>query len=392
MTRAVKNLMLQQCWARGAFEADTNVFVVEPFSNNSELIHGPEIWSELKEGNFRSAARFSDYYNLGHYNMKSVKSNSAELISWEEFILRSPKKAIAITIPMFSCSSERQNKKCKHSKKFIRMVNSLINNVFDEVAFFCVSCSSSSIPFKLQKILSLHFRKVGSLSIFIDSWRNYAFTRSWLQLPVDCKEVEYADSSDRLLPSNVLLNHSIMYQTKYAQGKFQVAVMLRIERFLTLLLSNRSNTTVNACLEEVLSIHDKLKFESTGNTFVAVDIGRYGSGKMQKENQYFQQNSVNSIDNITGAVKIFFNRLYHGYITLSNWEETFPRITNGIVERGYIASLQQNLASQADCLILMGGGSFQEVAGFQYINKHQNNSLCIHTICTSNKFKVLFEV
>lgn len=165
--------------------------------------------------------------------------------------------------------------------------------------------------------------------------------------------------------------------------------MLRVERFLTLLLSHRSNRSVQSCLEEVVSIHDKLQSTNEGGTFITVDIGQYGSSRME-ENHYFLPNTANSIENITSAVESVFHHIYKGKLTLSNWEKTFTESTGGITERGYIAMLQRNLASQSDCLILMGGGSFQQVAGYQYLSEHKHQSLCMYTVCVSNSFKQLF--
>ena len=168
--------------------------------------------------------------------------------------------------------------------------------------------------------------------------------------------------------------------------------MLRIERFLTLAVSGRSNESVESCLKKTISIHDDIvdSMENTG-TYVTVDIGKYGSGIMQKEG-VVSQFGKGSIESITTSVESIFHHLFDTPLTLEKWENTFVNATNGIVERGYIAMLQQNIASQADCLILMGGGSFQQVAGIQYLNNRGRRSLCLHTVCVSKSFKKTFSM
>lgn len=392
MTRAIRNLMGQQCWAADAFGQDVKVFIVEPFSTDSELVHTPKIWSELVEGHLHTASRFGNYYDLDHYNHLSVIDRSTELVPWEDFINRAPRKAISVTVPMYACLKRTRSKQdCFYSKTFNAFLDSLTEKGFDTIYSVCLDCSNIDLPFKFKELLSKHLDETGSISLFINTWRNYAFTCSWLQLPNDCKLAEDpTKSSKRLIPSYSVRKHSRVYIEKYTQKGIGIAVMLRIERFLTLVLSDHSKISVQACLEEVLSIHDKIRSKKKLGTFVTVDIGQYGSKKMQEDNQYFLRNTVNSIGNITAAVESVFKHIYNGSLTLSNWEKTFTESTGGITERGYIAMLQQSLASQSDCLILMGGGSFQQVAGYQYLSAHSHQPLCIYTVCVSDNFKQLF--
>ena len=69
------------------------------------------------------------------------------------------------------------------------------------------------------------------------------------------------------------------------------------------------------------------------------------------------------------------------------WEQSYLNASRGIKDRVYLAALQRTLASQADCLILMGGGSFREVAFNNYLALHPDKSKqCVRTICISKRF------
>ena len=54
----------------------------------------------------------------------------------------------------------------------------------------------------------------------------------------------------------------------------------------------------------------------------------------------------------------------------------------GSTDRGYIAAIQRVLASRADCLVLVGGGDFQSMAVYDFMNFH-NSSKCVHLVCVT---------
>ena len=383
MTRAIRNMMMQQCWA-GTFRT-TKVAVVEPFSTESTLVNTPQIWSEVSKGKFNTAVRFSDYYDLKYYNKQSMKHKGARLVCWEDFLHEAPRKAIAISIPSHSCSG-LSAPDCSYSKSFTSFINSLHKMGFDIINYICLSCHS--MPLNLQKFTKLMFgnHNISKISIFMDTWRNYGFTHSWLQVPDHCKlSEEPQHSSDRLIPSSLVVQHSKYYLNRFIKGKNVTTIMLRIERFLTLAATGRSNETVESCLKKTVQVCNKIKSVQDG-VFTALDVGKYGSGRMQSERVMSHFGKI-SVDSIKKNVVLFFKQVYNGTLTLKNWEDTFEKITGGKTERGYIAMVQQNIASESNCLILMGGGSFQQVAAQRYLHNHKDlKNPCLYTVCASNSF------
>ena len=72
---------------------------------------------------------------------------------------------------------------------------------------------------------------------------------------------------------------------------------------------------------------------------------------------------------------------------------TFTNATKRIENSGYIAALQRTLASQAECLVLAGGGNFQELAMRDYMRNHPNKrNWCIHAVCAIDEERLISEI
>ena len=166
--------------------------------------------------------------------------------------------------------------------------------------------------------------------------------------------------------------------------------MLRIERFLMQQRSQRPvQNNLTSCVKDALDIHDKIREERDAGTLLTLDVGRFGSHVMQRSRAVSRLASSggDTMDSITSLAKDTINHIYNGRFTLKTWEETFVEASGGITEMGYIAMLQRNIATEADCLILMGGGSFQQVAAYQYIKNHpEPSSRCLHIVCVTQSF------
>ena len=408
MTRAIRNLMLQQCWADSLITTSLkqSLYIVEPFSARSNLLHKPALWDALGHPDATNAApRFSDYYDLNFYNEYSIHNHSTPLALWEDFIANAPRYAVVVVTPRSSCagqlSANRQTSSsgtqllrasCEWMKPFSTFVDGLAKWGFSVRRTICVTCDRLSHPITVQDLHDQIYqgRSISEVTVLVNSWRNYAFTGSWLEMPDYCKMGEDPTSSKRLIPSKLIINNTQYYKRNILKSVKVVAVMLRIERFLTLKATGRSEKSVSSCMSETLVLRNKIQSEyrelSDSGTFLTLDIGRFGSGIMQNEGvvKNFGQDSLESIRETVAKT---VHDLYNGKYTIKTWEDTFVEASGGIEERGYIAMLQRNIATEADCLILMGGGSFQQVAAFQYIKNHPDPSTrCLHTVCVAESF------
>lgn len=400
MTRAIKNMMLQQCWAG---TVGNPLHIVEPFSSDSNLFHSPKFWDALERNQLHKAATFSEYYDLDYFNQLSLKEGAASVVKWDDFLNNAPRTAVVVTIPPGGCkglsNSANSNQKiqhlstfeCKASKAYQEFLRGLLRLNFSYVKKLCVDCSQLQRPLTLTELQNEVYggRNVSETTVIFSGWRNFQVVGSWLQIPSYCVDAQKPDSSTRLIPSTSVLNHTNYYRNNILKGKRIIAVMLRVERFLTLKRMGKSNETVESCLMKTLRIHNRLLQDPSLNnssTFLTLDIGRFGSGIMQDPSVVarFEQDSLSSIrDSVVQTLE----HLYKGKWTMDSWEQSFVKATNGIVERGYIAMLQRSIATHSDCLILMGGGSFQQVAAYQYMKHHQGQSKpCLYSVCATESF------
>ena len=400
MTRAIKNMMLQQCWAG---TVGNPLHIVEPFSSESNLFHSPKFWDALEHNRLHEAATFSEYYDLDYFNELSLKEKGASVVKWDNFLQNAPRTAVVVTIPPGGCKSlsnsvtndqgiqHLSTSQCKVSRAYEEFLRGLLGLNFSFVKKLCVDCSKLQRPLTLAELENEVYggRNVSETTVIFSGWRNFQVVGSWLQLPSYCVDAQKPDSSTRLIPSASVLNHTNYYRNNILRGKRVIAVMLRVERFLTLKRMGRSNESVESCLKKTVKLHDRLLQTQTfdnSSTFLTLDIGRFGSGIMQ-DPSVVAKLGQDSLSSIGESVVQTLEHLYNGEWTMTSWEQSFVKATSGIVERGYIAMLQRSIATHSDCLILMGGGSFQQVAAYQYMKHHQGQSKpCLYSVCATESF------
>ena len=380
LTRAIKNLMMQQCWAHSLTPA---AVLVEPFSSKSLLLHTPSLWREAKAGKLVEAARFSDYFDLQFYNQASAGRKGAGLVMWEEFLASAPRKVAVVYTPRSACASELRRSADrpvdKAFKTFLKGLSELGFVVVKEVDVDCGDSERGRVL--MQAVLPL----LHNTTIVFGSWRNYHVVDSWLAIGTQC------DTSDKnpaplLRPSLRLQQHMLNYRSNILHANKTIAIMLRVERFLTLKSSGRSSETLESCLTKTQQLYAELRQQAQwtdSQPYLTLDIGQFGSGIMQSSSLVSRFGE--SLDRVTHLVTKLLVNVYNGrWKTIEEWEKSFVEATEGVVERGYVAMMQRGIAVESDCLILMGGGSYQEVAARQYLEAHPNPSeQCLHTFCAA---------
>ena len=394
MTRAIKNMMVHQCLAGNI---SNSLHIVEPFSRESNLFHSPEFWKALDSNQSRDAARFSDYYDLSYYNEKSAAECKAPLVTWEEFLQKAPRNAVVLKTPEQSCgrwtdasaystnSPVRFLTECSFRSTHDSFLQGLQSYNFTFIKTICVDCKYLHRTVTVEELRDEIYgkRSVSEVTVIFGVARNFGFMSSWLQLPSWCKETQ--DGASKLVPSKSILNHAEYYRRNILQNGKLIAIMFRIERFL----EATAGESVASCLNMSVQLHDKLKQNpsmSSSSTFLTMDVGRFGSSGMQRVNS--RKGDPVSIHKI---VEDTVSYLYNGQWTLQDWEDSFVKATGGITERGYIAMLQQAIAIHSDCLILMGGGSYQEVAAHRYVIDHPDKQeQCLHTVCMKERWNKSF--
>lgn len=406
MTRAIRNMMGQQCWAWSLGKERGSVSVVEPFSSESKLVHFRRFWDAFEHDQLHEAVRFSEYFDIAHYNKLSVKSKNSPIALWESFLSDSqaPRYFVVVVLPSGRCTLPQSrpvnastvkeiSTSCFYSKPLSELIQGLMQRFNGSIVKkVCIDCSMLKHRLTVDELRDIIYGNGDSsqYTVVMNTWRNFAYTQNWLEVPSYCKAEESPQSSDRLVPGKSVATHSKIYKEKMIKSDRIIAMMFRIERFLTLKVLGRSNETLSSCIQKVLDIRNQLLRDKSMATFLTLDIGRFGSKLMQK-NTTVAKYGQNSLDSINKTMHDALGSIYNGqFNSIKEWEDSFIEAADGITERGYISLIQRSIATEADCLILMGGGSYQQVAVQQYIMNHPEPSTqCIHTVCVHDSFQRL---
>ena len=129
----------------------------------------------------------------------------------------------------------------------------------------------------------------------------------------------------------------------------------------------------NDCVSQ-LEQHTKLV---KNKMFLAIDMGRFGD--MVRANKF----DYNSKGEYTGNGKYLYQRylnVVYGSKSIDSYENDFLRVTNGIVDSGYIGALQRTIALHASHVFVVGGHSaFQRILIKQFDEQKKYN--CVTKVC-----------
>ncbi len=391
MTRALRDMMIHQCLARAMSKS---IRVVEPFSENSQLFQPLARWN-------RQLPRFSDYYDLNYYNQKSEAEEGAPLVTWEEFLDKAARNAVLLVFPKQPCEWDTSPKnngmtpmfgETEHcASKLKNRLHDLTKYNFSFIKTICIDCAHMHRALKIRELQQMVYgkRDVSEITLFMNSCRDYRFTGSWVTLPAFCKTIEGQGSHDRLTSSLSVTKHRKNYiDSLHLDGNVStIAVMFRFERFFEQF--GMSEDKLVDCLNKTTMLYDSLK-HSYSNTapLVTLDFGQFGSGPTKS---LYQQSKITGTaeERLFRHINSTLEHIFHGPWSLNTWEMGFVSATGGITERGYIGMLQQSIAAHSDCLILLGGGGYQEVTAQQYVDSHRGHK-CIHVVCVPRSWEGKF--
>jgi len=104
--------------------------------------------------------------------------------------------------------------------------------------------------------------------------------------------------------------------------------------------------------------------------FLAYDMGRFGSKNYVARNQ------------LTDLQEQIFLDTFNGSLQVKKREQSLINATGGVTDTGVIAELERVIATNADCIILLGSHStFIRSAASSYSMIHQANR-CIISVCS----------
>ena len=402
----IRALLSQQCWI-ASFGLPMQI--VEPFSNESCFVHSREQWEAVDHG--QSTLRFNDYFSKDYFNVDSSKSRNPQLVSWEEFLHSAPRNVIVVTINDIhhkGCLAYTENmcspmvhynktvvdtftSGCGHGSNVMNALEFLKKRNFKVVRNACLNCHDGMpsdhylYPKHVTDYIFGEF-KPSEVTVLFNQWRFSMRITPNCQEPSMCMGKQTALIQNRLHPSPKLLRDAKNYRSTMKSDMLVIAVMVRIEWYL--IMHSKSTTleeTISNCLQSIITFFNDLrKRNSDIQPFLTLDIGKYGSSTLQSTLSRFTNSTQISI---LSMVKSFVSKLYDNHLTFDQWESTFTGVAQ---DRGYVAALQRTIAGRASCLILMGGGHFQELAFQDYLENHPLSSeQCIQHVCMPDNFERL---
>ena len=399
----LKSFLSVQCWV-GSFNLP--LYVVEPFIENSKV-------HTLPNTNLDQLFSLEDFYDIAHYNTLSRKQGWAEVVSWGNFAQNAPKNVIYIRVknprhmecydfdheplksPTVVWSSQEQCFSSHDTNSVLSVINLnlCVVRVVQVWPRPCV-CNEAQM---YQMIFGEW--KPEEVTLIFQSWAEiFYIPNTSLAEPSACWRACHDGLEDKYHPSHQLLSHAEAYETMHAtsKGHFKIAVMLRSEKIFTSMQNrvDKWKEVLYSCLARTTDIVHRLqsKQEVAGHPFMTVDIGRYGSASWGHSDWHTGSSSLRLAKKLLPHVKSTLINLLNHSMTFDEWEESFSNVTGGIKDRGYIAALQMIIVSRADCIVIMGSGTFLKLAVSEYMDKHPDPSLwCIHLVCVNNKYKKQYE-
>lgn len=356
---AVKALTSLQCWTG---HTGLPVAIVEPALSGTVMT-----------GNIvREDMAMSDLFDIDHFNTLSRLNGYPEVIEKGEFFKQSSKNIVFVTIEKGSEFKEESAQTC------LAPSNSVLASLTEKGY-----CIVKEVSVSNERLTTQTFRDI--LGSWLDVGVTVVFSRfgPWLSSEggVKCKGINDNSTNAQYQPSIKVLDGAESYEQLYLDTADPIAVMLRTEHIL---YRNRFNLT--QCLQDVVTTTKRVQGGSTSNIpMIALDFGKYGSNT-------WEWAVADHEARVTGKrlVEETLQVLLGNKMSFEEWEETFAIATGNRTSPGYMAAVQRSIASRAKCLIMMGGGDFQELILRDYLKFHaEEEKRCAHLVCADNERRLL---
>ena len=365
LTGGAMNLLSIQCMAS---KLSTKLIVVEPFCMNSS--YGAVLEVEDRESFDReNNVKLRDIYDIDAWNKVSDRYHYNRLAPWESFIDDAPRDLILVENQWWrDCNFPALTAKFSG---FFKIFN-----------------------FRIVKTVCLNFNKLGAMNaeqfkvvmygeyapeqvtVIIDRLPGIGGVGPW-NTAVEgqsCNKRHYAGLIIKDMPSSKRIKRDAKeYINRYLGGKKDfVSLMIRLEHSFMEAREPKIKQ-IKLILQESHKkwtvVKSRQKF---GATFLAFDVGKYGSAEFYLGNR-------GPMGEVLAEMHRFFDSLYNGSISYSEWEDSFVEVSgvkSGSGVSGYVAILQKEIASQGRCIILVGGGSFQKSASHLHQQAHPGQNQC----------------
>ena len=373
LTASSANFLSLLCFVRHHLP---NVKVVEPFLLSGGTILGVSLSSTFHIRNDRHPKNANTVKLSDLFDISKVK-NYGPVVSWSNFMNDHPRQLILVHHMWTKGAKCYLKEMIKATKEFVA------ENDFKIVRNICLNFEETGVlsPQELiDTIYGTSYNPTDVVVVFyywggiVDYVQRYRFSVKGTLCQRGHSAVHLTHHSKRIS------NNIKEYTNRYMSGSRYIAVMIRFEHYginrrLSKMSSDTQRTTLMECFKTISSKVESLKREKNiKDTLLAMDFSRQGSCALWgKDNPYLDVNVLNQ------TVPTLFELLFGQSFKQDMWEKSFSDIAD-FEDPGYIGILQKGLAANADCLILVGGGTFQGSAEMLYNNLHPG-SKCVLKLC-----------
>lgn len=367
-TQGVRNLLQMQCLAH-SFQLK----IVEPFVVKSAF-QIPISSVSTAENLTKKYISLSDLVDIRRWNLEAYeKFGFSSIASWEDFLLNAPRKVIAhciryrnppniqVPIPGYNfqkgCSQMCFDKFTKSMEYLGAFGFHVVQRTCSNFVDYAGSITQDSFLKNIKGEYSSN-----EVTVLINEFRGFY---GLYRLPVlsHCG-IDHHKVNISIMPSMRITSDACKYSSDVFQRRPYAAVIARIERAVLHLHEN-----VSVCSQEIVQILKKLKnSHGISDTFLAMDVGKFGSSGSMKHH-------------LQPLGETLFSSLYGKRWSFHEWENSFESSASSD-NPAYVANLQRTIAASSRCLILFGGGGFQNQARSLYETFHPDpKSWCIYKVC-----------
>ena len=387
MTGSMANVMSLQCWAS---TLPGNVRLVEPFIHYQTVLgfslntfqHNDTSTRLTAAESSENKVKLSDVFDKKQWSKYLFFKNIPPFVSWDYFIRNAPRQLIVVDQSK-TALTDKGLAAFYDSDNFVRWAEEFANHYKFHLVRRVYYEQKTYSQKKFQDLIYGHYKPQETVVIFnhfggTEKYGDVYRIRAVLQ---KCSRRNFLYLE--LRSSSLLRSMAVTYVEKYmktaSEGKSYVAVMIRLEHILRYKrFQDRSKNEQHSMLKKLLDnvvekVNTVRKKKLISNVFVSLDVGKYGSKSLEFE--------VSKNDVLKGEIKRLYINLLNGAVTEREMTRRIEE-TVKVPVSGFVAQLEKNIAAGAACLVLVGGGSYQETISKLYtlFSKEKKQEQCLTKI------------
>ena len=342
--------------------------IVEPFASSSMF----RITRILASSN--ESLRFGDYYDKEKWNKAVVDKGGSPLVKWEKFLLNTPRDAVILITkkkpdlpkPLIISYNDVDPQSCNLGK--VPKEDMLwLKSIFNITRVMCyLGCVNKHHDISVEEFGSYIFEKMNltKATLITVGWLGIRKTR------VDIRSTRAFASAINtrivLPPSPRVIQAFESYKSLYIGDHKYVGIVFRTHHVMFFTPpGTKKEKYLLQCSKNLSHVLDKVR--EKWKIFLAYDMGTYGSVKLI-ESKIPLHNQI-------------FLDVFNGTIQPEQRMEMLKQAAGGITDRGFIAQLEKMIATNADCIILLGKHSnFVRSAASLYLSLHPTDK-CMVPVC-----------